>query len=30
MVQTAHDVTRSPDRLATEYLTCVIIPDPLH
>jgi hypothetical protein len=29
-VQTAHRITRSPDRLIIEYPTCVIIPDPLH
>jgi hypothetical protein len=29
-VQIAHDATRSLDRLATEYPTCVIILDPLH
>jgi hypothetical protein len=30
MVQTAHSVTRPPDRPATEYPTCAIIPDPQH
>jgi hypothetical protein len=29
-VQTAHGVTRPPDRPTTEYLTCAIIPGPLH
>jgi hypothetical protein len=29
-VQTAHGVTRPLDRPATEYPTCVTIPDPLH
>jgi hypothetical protein len=30
IVQIAHGVTQPPDRLAIEYSTCVIIPDPLH
>jgi hypothetical protein len=30
MVQTAHGVTQSLNHLATEYLICVTIPDPLH
>jgi hypothetical protein len=30
MVQTAHNVTRPPDRQATEYPTCATNPDPLH
>jgi hypothetical protein len=29
-VQTAHGATRPLDRLATEYLTCATISDPLH
>jgi hypothetical protein len=29
-MQIAHGATRPFDRPATEYLTCAIIPDPLH
>jgi hypothetical protein len=29
-VQIAHNVTQPLDRLATKYLTCATIPDPLH
>jgi hypothetical protein len=29
-VQIAHGITRPPDHLATEYLTCATIPNPLH